>query len=206
MSTETDRLRAERDALAKFKNFVHARLDRGGVPSDPDPEGNKQHGCRIGGRLDWLFERLTESDRLRALLRETFDAVCGCHDCIRKENPELAVRILAEIGEAARVAAETGEAAPLVDLTKALHFDVLETRSGKRIPYQGQNFEYPEFHLAGRGQLLYWYDDHGRLTPNLEQPYDIVRNLSQEAREAGADGALLPFSRPVSEDDGEVDR
>jgi hypothetical protein len=62
-------LRAERDAaLARaaaaenFKTWVHARLDEGGVPPDPDPEGNKRHGCRISGRMQWLFDRL-ETDR-----------------------------------------------------------------------------------------------------------------------------------------------
>lgn len=42
---------AERDALAKFKQYVHGRLDAAGVPADPDSP-HKAEGCRIGGRLD----------------------------------------------------------------------------------------------------------------------------------------------------------
>lgn len=49
----------ERDALLKFKLYVHKRLDDAGVPADPMPDLNKQTGCRIGCRLDWLLERLS---------------------------------------------------------------------------------------------------------------------------------------------------
>jgi hypothetical protein len=47
-------LRAARTALAalaKFKAYVHRRLDEAGVPTDPDSP-HKAEGCRIGGRLD----------------------------------------------------------------------------------------------------------------------------------------------------------
>jgi D-ribose pyranose/furanose isomerase RbsD len=44
----------ERDALAKFKAYVHARLDDAGVPVDPESP-HKAEGCRIGGRLDVLL-------------------------------------------------------------------------------------------------------------------------------------------------------
>jgi len=47
---------AQRDALQRFKDFVHKRLDDYGVPTDPDHEGTKAHGCRISGRLKWLYE------------------------------------------------------------------------------------------------------------------------------------------------------
>lgn len=47
---------AERDALQRFKDYVHARLDAAGVPVDPDSP-HKAEGCRIGGRLDVLFSR-----------------------------------------------------------------------------------------------------------------------------------------------------
>ncbi len=46
---------AERDKLAAFKRYVHERLDVAGVPLDPDPQRTSEHGCRIGGRLDWLL-------------------------------------------------------------------------------------------------------------------------------------------------------
>ena len=37
--------------LQEFKNYVHKRLDRAGIPTDPDGEHSKA-GCRIGDRLD----------------------------------------------------------------------------------------------------------------------------------------------------------
>lgn len=48
---------AERDKLQRFKDYVHARLDAAGVPVDPE-SSYKAEGCRIGGRLDWVLERL----------------------------------------------------------------------------------------------------------------------------------------------------
>ena len=44
----------QRDKLAAFKKFVHERLDRAGVPHDPEPEATARHGCRVEGRLNWL--------------------------------------------------------------------------------------------------------------------------------------------------------
>ncbi len=44
----------ERDHLVKFKDYVHKRLDDAGVPVDPESV-HKAAGCRIGGRLDWVF-------------------------------------------------------------------------------------------------------------------------------------------------------
>ncbi len=37
--------------LQEFKNYVHKRLDLAGIPIDPESP-HKEHGCRIGGRLD----------------------------------------------------------------------------------------------------------------------------------------------------------
>lgn len=48
---ELAKVTAERDKLKKFKEYVHARLDAAGVPTDPDSP-HKAEGCRIGGRLD----------------------------------------------------------------------------------------------------------------------------------------------------------
>jgi len=44
----------ERDALQAFKDFVHARLDKAGVPVDP-PGEHRDAGCRIGQRLDLVL-------------------------------------------------------------------------------------------------------------------------------------------------------
>lgn len=41
--------------LARFKSYVHSRLDSAGVPVNPAPDQTKQNGCRIGARLDWLL-------------------------------------------------------------------------------------------------------------------------------------------------------
>ncbi len=47
-------LKAAHDKLARFKAYVHDRLDAAGVPVDPE-SAHKAEGCRIGGRLDWLL-------------------------------------------------------------------------------------------------------------------------------------------------------
>lgn len=39
------------EALTKFKEYVHKRLDDAGIPTHPEGEHSK-HGCRIGDRLD----------------------------------------------------------------------------------------------------------------------------------------------------------
>jgi hypothetical protein len=57
---------AERDALLRFKQYVHKRLDDAGVTVDPE-SAHKAEGCRIGGRLD---EVLDERHKLRQLVFE----------------------------------------------------------------------------------------------------------------------------------------
>lgn len=47
------------DKLQRFKDYVHARLDAAGVPTDPDSP-HKAEGCRIGGRLDVLIGKLSQ--------------------------------------------------------------------------------------------------------------------------------------------------
>jgi predicted RNA-binding Zn-ribbon protein involved in translation (DUF1610 family) len=66
---------AERDALLKFKQWVHAYLDNIGVPHDPDAEHTAQHGCRISGRMNHLK---AQRDELLAHMRE---AVENCELC-----------------------------------------------------------------------------------------------------------------------------
>jgi hypothetical protein len=44
--------------LQAFKAYVHKRLDEAGVPADPEPERNRETGCRIEGRLNWVLSRL----------------------------------------------------------------------------------------------------------------------------------------------------
>jgi hypothetical protein len=50
--------------LREFKKYVHERLDKMGVPSDPEPEKNKEHGCRIEGRLNWIDGKLEKLDTM----------------------------------------------------------------------------------------------------------------------------------------------
>ena len=55
-----DDLREQVRRLKEFKAYVHKRLDNFSVPSDPEPERNKETGCRIEGRLNWLFSYVNE--------------------------------------------------------------------------------------------------------------------------------------------------
>lgn len=41
-----------------FKKYVHERLDKMGVPHDPDPKRTAETGCRIGSRLNYIEKRL----------------------------------------------------------------------------------------------------------------------------------------------------
>jgi hypothetical protein len=48
-------IRQERDRLANFRTFVHARLDRMGAPADPEAAGSLNYvECHVGDRLDWV--------------------------------------------------------------------------------------------------------------------------------------------------------
>jgi hypothetical protein len=49
-------LRERLEKADRFKVYVHQRLDGLGVPVDPEPEKNAQHGCRIEGRMNWLVD------------------------------------------------------------------------------------------------------------------------------------------------------
>ncbi len=60
---------AERDKLQAFKDYVRARLDAAGVPTDPESP-HKAEGCRIGGRLDAVFAEL---DALREAVKHNAD-------------------------------------------------------------------------------------------------------------------------------------
>lgn len=67
--------------LQRFKDWVHAYLDNKGVPKEVQ-DSHLAAGCRIGGRLDWVFGQIAAKDaeieRLKAacemvLKRWTFD-------------------------------------------------------------------------------------------------------------------------------------
>lgn len=48
------RMREQRDALQRFKDYAHQRLDGMGVPTVVEYSPHTKAGCRIGGRLDWV--------------------------------------------------------------------------------------------------------------------------------------------------------
>lgn len=85
--TEKDK---EIDKLQKFKDYVHERLDKMGVPVDPESP-HKAAGCRIGGRLDYIeseVERLKkENEELNVDLDNSTSAIHQLQDrLIDKES------------------------------------------------------------------------------------------------------------------------
>lgn len=69
-------IESERDALRKFKEWVHAYLDAKGIPTHPDGPHSKD-GCRIGDRMDLVFAELdqlkADNHRLRLGDMSSFD-------------------------------------------------------------------------------------------------------------------------------------
>jgi hypothetical protein len=61
-----EKQQAEIDALARFKAYVHQRLDAAGIPTHPDGPHSKE-GCRVGDRLDLV---LGENSRLRSAMAD----------------------------------------------------------------------------------------------------------------------------------------
>lgn len=57
----------QRDKLQAFKDYVHKWLDDNDVPHDPAPEQNRETGCRIEGRLNWLNNRVHQTSPDRPL-------------------------------------------------------------------------------------------------------------------------------------------
>jgi ribosomal protein S27AE len=78
-SSQIEDLTKEVEKLRKFKEYVHDRLDKMGVPSDPEPANNVSHGCRIEGRLNFI--KATTDD----LLKRSFNR----EDNLKSENKKL---------------------------------------------------------------------------------------------------------------------
>ncbi len=55
----------EVEVLQAFKSWVHAYLDDKGIPTHPDGPHSAE-GCRIGDRLDLVFERISRWDEFKA--------------------------------------------------------------------------------------------------------------------------------------------
>jgi len=48
--------------LAIFKEYVHARLDAMGIPTDPDEKLTAETGCRIGTRLKYIEDKINGNE------------------------------------------------------------------------------------------------------------------------------------------------
>jgi len=57
--------------LLAFKDYVHNRLDEMGIEKDPESK-HKEHGCRIGGRLDIVSELLESNNELLEALKKIY--------------------------------------------------------------------------------------------------------------------------------------
>lgn len=70
-------LKAENENLKAFKSYVHDRLDKMGIPSDPEPENNLAHGCRIEGRLNNLEAK---NAKLRSVIQKQIHRLNLLHE------------------------------------------------------------------------------------------------------------------------------
>lgn len=135
-------LRAERDALAKFKEYVHLRLNGAGVPVDP-PGEHRDAGCRIGQRLQWVDDRMRQLVGQVDGFREERDAAVARaekaeeHDC---RMSALAVgaeadrdslhAALTEVERVARQAAQAVRDGTILTTSKlAMYLDDIANRS-----------------------------------------------------------------------------
>ena len=131
MAAKIEHQAAEIEKLRGFKDYVHGRLDRAGVPTHPDGLHSKA-GCRIGDRLDLVDRRIghqvAEIARLHEVIRTTrteadprighqIAEIARLHEVIRTARTEADPRVehqAAEIGRlrdlirTARVSAEIG--------------------------------------------------------------------------------------------------
>lgn len=85
LATATKRAEEAERRRDHFKRYVHERLDAAGVPVDP-PSPHREHGCRIGGRLDWVFAQL---DSLRTQLGEAERAETTLRELVRREREDF---------------------------------------------------------------------------------------------------------------------
>lgn len=85
---------AERNALQRFKEYVHRRLDEAGIPTHPDGP-HSADGCRIGDRLDIALGVIEPAARvyrgLAARIEDApddavpvFDGIASLHDALGK--------------------------------------------------------------------------------------------------------------------------
>lgn len=121
-NAERERQRAiaaeERAAKAEaFKKYVHERLERWGVPVDPEPEQTAKTGCRIEGRLSWWYRRMEDLEQAAKVEQDR------AMNAKRREDEADRLRIAAEKRAAdaeKRHQLEVDRACDLVDEKNAL--------------------------------------------------------------------------------------
>lgn len=100
--TELSRQAAERDNLQAFKDFVHDYYTAHGVPHHP-PGTHGEHGCRIGDRMDWVWEQLSaaqaERDELAACLRRCAVNSSEATGDESKDLPQLEAAVTVPLNE-----------------------------------------------------------------------------------------------------------
>lgn len=185
-------LKKEVKKLRKFKKYVHKRLDEAGVPYELPESEHTKAGCRIGGRLDYLFElhydRKQQLDKLKeqwstreeyenhiSPLRETNFKLCREHDELKKELKSMAIRSEEIIGElqrkieVLRAAAETtmeylsrGETRWAIAFTTRLR-EALEATKPEAVVDDGSCVSHTS---KTKVKLDHWYEvtDDGRVT------------------------------------------
>lgn len=77
---------SERNALLKFKQYVHQRLDEAGVPTHPNGRPSAE-GCRVGDRLDIALSALSVLRDMDAL--EDFGEPVTANVPLEYDDPEL---------------------------------------------------------------------------------------------------------------------
>lgn len=83
---DLEELRAKLVQTEAFKDYVHGRLNHEEVPIDPSPESTTEHGCRIQGRLDWVFTKLAKAEE--AIVYEQANNI-GFRKSLREAEAEL---------------------------------------------------------------------------------------------------------------------
>jgi hypothetical protein len=85
--SQIEDLTKEVEKLREFKRYVHDRLDKMGIPSDPEPANNASHGCRIEGRLNVV-------DRYREALVQSHEVILGLYTLFNNKMNETQLREL----------------------------------------------------------------------------------------------------------------
>jgi outer membrane murein-binding lipoprotein Lpp len=113
LEAELAQAQAERDALAKFKAYVHERLDGAGVPANPEPPKHALEGCRIGDRLDWILRQYDETaakvgdlEGDRDALRAELKAQQECSDRQRRKADDAAGHVVSLLADRTALRAE----------------------------------------------------------------------------------------------------